>query len=225
MKIAPCASLIALALSCAAHAEDAPEHHEIVVTGTHAHDRIDLPPATTLTVTADAIGTRVNAVSTEDTLKYAPSLIIRKRHIGDNFAPIATRTSGLGSSARSLIYADGVLLSALIGNNNGNGSPRWTLVTPEEIERIDVLYGPFSAAYSGNSIGATVNITTRMPEKLEASARALVNLQDFSLYGTARNLPTTQFAASIGENAIHGSDAEETAAFEIGYFFAGIELK
>jgi|GEM_PF-34548 len=34
-----------------------------------------------------------------------------------------------------------------------------------------------------------------------------------------------KFAASIGENAIHGSDAEETAAFEIGYFFAGFELK
>jgi nucleoside-diphosphate kinase len=34
-----------------------------------------------------------------------------------------------------------------------------------------------------------------------------------------------QFAASIGENAIHGSDAEDTAAFEIGYFFAGYELK
>jgi nucleoside-diphosphate kinase len=34
-----------------------------------------------------------------------------------------------------------------------------------------------------------------------------------------------KFASSIGENAIHGSDAEETAAFEIGYFFAGYELK
>ena len=34
-----------------------------------------------------------------------------------------------------------------------------------------------------------------------------------------------QFAASIGENAIHGSDAEDTAAFEIGYFFGGIELQ
>lgn len=34
-----------------------------------------------------------------------------------------------------------------------------------------------------------------------------------------------QFAVSIGENAIHGSDAEDTAAFEIGYFFAGYELK
>jgi len=33
-----------------------------------------------------------------------------------------------------------------------------------------------------------------------------------------------EFANSIGENATHGSDAPETAAFEIGYFFAGIEL-
>ena len=33
-----------------------------------------------------------------------------------------------------------------------------------------------------------------------------------------------KFAASMSENAIHGSDAEETAAFEIGYWFAGYEL-
>jgi nucleoside-diphosphate kinase len=38
--------------------------------------------------------------------------------------------------------------------------------------------------------------------------------------GTIRKM----FASSIGENAIHGSDAEDTAAFEIGYFFAGYEL-
>ncbi|MGI4757177.1 MAG: nucleoside-diphosphate kinase [Janthinobacterium lividum] len=39
--------------------------------------------------------------------------------------------------------------------------------------------------------------------------------------GTIRKM----FAASIEENAIHGSDAEDTAAFEIGYFFAGYELQ
>jgi nucleoside-diphosphate kinase len=33
-----------------------------------------------------------------------------------------------------------------------------------------------------------------------------------------------KFGASMGENAIHGSDAEDTAAFEIGYWFAGYEL-
>ena len=33
-----------------------------------------------------------------------------------------------------------------------------------------------------------------------------------------------KFAGSIEENAMHGSDAAETAAFEIGYWFAGYEL-
>ena len=33
-----------------------------------------------------------------------------------------------------------------------------------------------------------------------------------------------EFGASIGENATHGSDAPETAAFEIPYFFSGLEL-
>ena len=33
-----------------------------------------------------------------------------------------------------------------------------------------------------------------------------------------------EFAESIERNATHGSDAPETAAYEIGYFFSGIEL-
>ena len=38
--------------------------------------------------------------------------------------------------------------------------------------------------------------------------------------GTVR----ADFALSVGENAVHGSDAPETAAQEIAYFFAGLEL-
>ena len=33
-----------------------------------------------------------------------------------------------------------------------------------------------------------------------------------------------EFALSMGENSVHGSDAEETAKIEISYFFSGIEL-
>ncbi|MBT8330214.1 MAG: nucleoside-diphosphate kinase [Desulfofustis sp.] len=33
-----------------------------------------------------------------------------------------------------------------------------------------------------------------------------------------------EFGTFVGENATHGSDAPETAAFEISYFFAGMEL-
>jgi nucleoside-diphosphate kinase len=38
--------------------------------------------------------------------------------------------------------------------------------------------------------------------------------------GTLRRL----YGTFVGENATHGSDAPETAAFEIGYFFSGLEL-
>ena len=38
--------------------------------------------------------------------------------------------------------------------------------------------------------------------------------------GTIRKL----YAASIEANCVHGSDAPETAAFEIGYFFPGVDL-
>jgi nucleoside-diphosphate kinase len=33
-----------------------------------------------------------------------------------------------------------------------------------------------------------------------------------------------EFGRSIENNATHGSDAPETAAFELGYFFSGMEL-
>jgi nucleoside-diphosphate kinase len=33
-----------------------------------------------------------------------------------------------------------------------------------------------------------------------------------------------KYAASIEANAVHGSDAEDTARFEVAYFFAGYEI-
>jgi nucleoside-diphosphate kinase len=38
--------------------------------------------------------------------------------------------------------------------------------------------------------------------------------------GTLRN----DFGASVGENAVHGSDSNENAAIEIAYFFSQIEI-
>jgi len=56
-----------------------------------------------------------------------------------------------------------------------------------------------------------------------ASLRTLMGATDPAKAdaGTIRK----DFASSIEANAIHGSDAPETAAFEIGYFFPGIELR
>lgn len=147
---------IAAGPAVAQTAPAAPTDDDILVTAQRQTQTIENAPSSRAVITADQVATTVNAVNVEDTLKYLPSLIVRKRHIGDTQAPLATRTSGLGASARSMIYADGALLSSLIGNNNTIASPRWSLVSPEEVARIDVLYGPFSAAYAGNSVGTAV---------------------------------------------------------------------
>ena len=174
-------------------------HETIIVTAKpRSREQYHLPTKTE-SVTAEKITDTVNAVNTEDALKYLPNVLVRKRHIGDTQAPITTRTSGVGASARSLIYADGVLLSALIGNNNGNASPRWSMVAPEEITHIDVMYGPFAAAYAGNSIGSVVEITTRMPEHFEANAQVQGALQSFSQYGTRDDYGTYQLSAGVGD--------------------------
>ena len=141
---------------------------------------------------------RINATDAEDALKYFPSLLVRKRYIGDyDHAVLATRASGTGNSARSLVYVDGILISNLLGNG-ASFTPRWGLVTPEEIERVDVLYGPFSAAYPGNSVGAVVDYVTRMPEELEINARVSSFSEDFHIHRTDGTYSGWQASASVG---------------------------
>lgn len=158
-------------------------------------------PTTTEGIAREAIQQRINATDASDALKYLPSLNVRKRNIGDyDHAVLASRASGTGNSARSLVYADGILLSNLLGNG-AEFTPRWGLVTPEEIERVDVLYGPFSAAYPGNSAGAIVDYVTRMPERFEAHAALKGFFQDYKLHGTNERYRGGQGSVSLGSRA------------------------
>jgi|KBSMisStandDraft_5_1062788.scaffolds.fasta_scaffold11573_5 iron complex outermembrane receptor protein len=177
---------------------DVPSLEEVVVEqGRSVPEKLEFP-GTSESVTAKQISESVNVINTEDVVRYLPNILIRKRHIGDTQAPMTTRTSGVGASARSLIMVDGALLSPLIANNNNVGGPRWGMVSPEEIERVDVMYGPFSAAYAGNSIGAVLDITTRMPKQFEASVKATTSWQDFSQYATKDTYFAKQGSALIG---------------------------
>jgi iron complex outermembrane receptor protein len=156
-------------------------------------------PQTTASITAAEIQQKINIVDTEDAVKYMPSLFVRKRNNGDTQPVLATRTAGVGASARSLVYADDILLSALIANNNTIGAPRWGLVAPEEIERVDFLYGPFSAAYPGNSLGGVLLITTKMPEKFEFTVKQTEAFQTFERYNTKETFRTDQTSLSLGD--------------------------
>jgi iron complex outermembrane receptor protein len=166
-----------------------------------------LPTQTTTTmegVTREQMAQTINASDSEDALKYFPGLLVRKRYIGDyNHAILSSRASGTGNSARSSVYADGILLSNYLGNGVGGLAfpPRWNMVAPEEIERVDVMYGPFSAAYPGNSVGAVVDFVTRMPTRFEVHARAGAVSQPFSLYGTDATYRAWESSASVGNKS------------------------
>lgn len=156
-------------------------------------------PQISESATGERIREQVNIVDTQDAVKYFPSLFVRKRNAGDNQSVLGTRTTGLGASARSLIYADDILLSSLIANNNTIGVPQWGLVAPDEIKRIDFLYGPFSAAYPGNSEGGVLLITTRMPDKFEFTAKQTEAFQTFNRYETKGTYRTDQTSVSVGD--------------------------
>ena len=79
----------------------------------------------------------------------------------------------------------------------------------------------FASLTTFMSSGPVVVLALEAPDAIK-KWRALMGATDPAKAdpGTMRK----EFAQSIERNATHGSDAPETAAYEIGYFFAGVEL-
>lgn len=169
---------------------------EVQVTGT-VDSRILEYPATVESVSKQQIDDSINATTAAQTMKFLPSLQIRERFIGDRNGIIAGRTVGTLSSAQTMLYADGVLLSNLLGNSFAF-PPRWGMISPDEIAQISMMYGPFSALYAGNSFGGVVSVKTRMPQRLEAHSNVQLFQQRFDLYGTQSSLEGQHLSASLG---------------------------
>ncbi len=157
-------------------------------------------PSTTESVTRKQIAESVNSVSSAGALLYLPSVHVRERFIGDVNGGLAMRMYGVNSSAETIVYADGLLLSNHLVNSCCPG-PRWGLVSQDAIDRVDVMYGPFSALYPGNSVGGVVLMKTHMPAGFEASAKLDTFGQNFQLYGTDKNFTGQHGAATLGNKA------------------------
>lgn len=175
------------------------ELDEIKVTG--KAEKVDLRvrqfPATLESINAKKIEETVNTVTTAGALQYLPSIHVRERYIGDRNGILVMRANSAIASAQTLVYADNLLLSNFL-NNSFSTPPRWGMVSPSEIERVDVMYGPFSALYPGNSMGGVLTITTRMPEKFEAHAAIDGFTQRFKLYGADDQFSGGHASASVG---------------------------
>jgi iron complex outermembrane receptor protein len=137
------------------------------------------PPNSIVSRTASQLRQQ-NLINPEDAIRSMPSMTIRKRYIGDRNGLVGGRSYGTLQPSRALVYLEGYLLSNFLGRFD---APRWNMVTPEALERVDVLYGPFSAVHPGNSIGTTIVMTERTPTRLEWGARVTRADQTLSQYG------------------------------------------
>ncbi|KJV35858.1 ligand-gated channel protein [Luteibacter yeojuensis] len=192
--------------ACTAHASDTPalpppvNLQEVRVSSMSHGTPVDPDmPAAVETITPAKLR-RINLVNTEDALKYLPAFGIRKRFAGDENATFSVRGTSNQQSARGLVYLDGLLLSNLLGNNWAN-PPRWSMAFPDNLARIDVIYGAYSALYPGNSIGATVVMTTRMPDTLEVTGDVQAFTQHVHTYGVDRDYGGSKQTATIGDRS------------------------
>jgi len=142
-----------------------------------------------------------NLFNPEDAIRMVPSMTVRKRYIGDRNSLIGGRSFGTLQPSRALVYLDGYLLSNFLGRFD---APRWNMITPEVLERVDVMYGPFSAVHAGNSIGTTIVVTERAPRRLEWGVRATGASQRLSAYGTDDRYGSGQLSAYVGGRASSG---------------------
>lgn len=155
---------------------------------------IDIPNSTA-SRTAEQLDAQ-NMINPEDMLRFVPNTTIRKRYIGDRNGLVAGRNFNTVQPGRALVYLEGYLLSNFLGRFD---APRWNMLTPAAIERVDVLYGPFSAIHPGNSIGTTVVVTERSPEKLEWNVAVTGYGQNFDQYNDAETFRGGQSSVYLGK--------------------------
>lgn len=124
----------------------------------------------------------VNALNVEDLMKYAPNFFVRKRFAGDDNAVVALRGANTVQSARTLVLVDGFVVSNFLGNRY-DFPPKWNVVGPAEVRQFDIVYGPYSARYGGNSMGGVISVTTRAPERNEVYGQVQTMVMPFKEYG------------------------------------------
>ncbi len=125
---------------------------------------------------------KINASTATDLVRNAPGIQVRRRFIGDTNGVVATRGSTNFQTAHTMLFQDGIPLSNM-AQTKWNGAPRWNLIAPSSVESIDILYGPFSAEFSGNSFGSVIKVKTKMPEKFTMHMDVMGILQPVKHFG------------------------------------------
>jgi len=135
---------------------------EIVVTATRVPQVISEAPAA-VTVIPRKDMEKKDLQSLDQALQHEAGVFVhRRKGLMDTVASVELR--GLPRQGRTLVMLDGIPV-----NDGYANSVRWATLSLDEVERVEVVRGPFSSLWGGNAMGGVINILTRLPEKFTLS--------------------------------------------------------
>jgi iron complex outermembrane recepter protein len=147
---------------------------QVTVTATRKESIREREPVSTTVVTKDELELR-NVPTLDRALELSPGVyVFRARGTADPLSRVMLR--GFNGANRTLTLLDGMPL-----NDAYAGDVTWTSLPTGEVERVEVVRGPFSSLYGGNAMGGVVNVLTRVIDKRQLSLTA-----QGGTYGTAQ---------------------------------------
>jgi vitamin B12 transporter len=119
-------------------------------------------PASISVITREEID-RIGAVTVADALRVLPEVRVKQSGGPGSLTTVSIRGS---TSPQVLILVDGVPI-----NRPDQGSVDLSTFPVQNVERIEVLRGPFSALYGSAALGGVINIVTRTGPETAVSTR------------------------------------------------------
>ena len=148
---------------------------EIVVTATKTEKKVEDAPGSVTIISKEEIERR-NIKTVDEALSELTG-VFAKRNKGLMDSTSSMRLRGFKGDQYTLILLDGQPL-----NDAYTGGLEWGMLPVDNIERIEVVRGAGSALYGGNAMGGVINIITKTPKQLEASATAGYGTHDTYRY-------------------------------------------
>jgi len=139
----------------------AEELPEVVVTATRVEIPVEAAPASVNVVTKKEMEKR-DIKTLDDVVNELPGVYVHRTRVVLDTPTDAISLRGISGYRRNLVMVDGIPLNGPQGGELKLGGFRF-----EDIERIEVVKGPFSALYGGLAMGGVVNIISTLPEKRE----------------------------------------------------------
>lgn len=165
----------------------------MVVSATRTEIDVKNSPASISVITAEEIQ-QMNIMTVDEALKNTAGVMVRRTKGFMETTPSLT-IRGNAQAKDNLVLVDGIPQ-----NDSNNGQVNWTMIDTENVERIEVLRGPYSSLYGGHAMGGVVSIFTKMPEKSGMSMKlglgsaldsvAPEDTTDLSLSGTLKATDT-----------------------------------